>query len=312
MNNSIENAIRPAQPPQDTGKFRKNVIDQFYTKESVAQSCIQRITQLLPETRDYLWIEPSAGSGAFLHSLPALYEKLGLDIDPKAPDILCADFLTWVPPAPSPSSSPSAEKNIIIFGNPPFGRQSSIAKSFIVKSCKFAAIIAFILPKSFTKPSMFRAFDLKFHRIYEEELPPNSFILNGSQYDVPCVFQIWQKRGVDRAVEPKVEPQGFQYVGADKRYDFVFRRVGALAGKCYKKGDNGQGKVFSPQSHYFIEMDEAFRGSVDAIIANVNAHTFPSNTVGPRSLSKSEANAVINACVAAAVAAALAVATTSP
>jgi hypothetical protein len=31
-----------------------------------------------------------------------------------------------------------------------------------------------------------------------------------------------------------------------------------------------------------------------AIIEKVNQHTFPSNTVGPRSLSKSEANEVLN------------------
>ena len=40
-----------------------------------------------------------------------------------------------------------------VIGNPPFGRQSSLAKKFIKKTCKYASSISFILPKSFKKES---------------------------------------------------------------------------------------------------------------------------------------------------------------
>ena len=153
----------------------------------MAKKCIDCIIEVLPPkvTADYLWVEPSAGNGVFLHNLPPTCERIGLDIDPKADDILQQDYLKWTPPT---------NKEIIVFGNPPFGRQSSLVKAFIAKSCLFSKVIAFILPKSFTKPSMSKAFDLKFHLIYTMDLKKDSFVINGSKYDVPCVFQIWQKQ----------------------------------------------------------------------------------------------------------------------
>lgn len=266
---------------QDTGKFRTNMKDQFYTDESVAKSCIKKITTLLPHTSNYVWVEPSAGNGSFLHNIPSSCEKIGLDLEPKAKDIIKQDYLKWSPPN---------DKDIIIFGNPPFGRQSSLAKSFISKSCEFAKVIAFILPKSFTKPSMFNAFDLKFHLIHSEELEKDSFVINGSKYDVPCVFQIWQKTDADRIIQEKINPIGFEYVKPNEKYHIAFRRVGGLAGKCYKN----DGSEFSIQSHYFIKFSDDIVCYVDRIMEKTNNHTFPSNTLGPRSLSKSEANVVIN------------------
>lgn len=270
-----------ATEKQDTGKFRMNMKDQFYTDENVAKTCINYITTLLPHTNKYLWVEPSAGNGAFLHNIPFSCEKIGIDLEPKANDIIKYDYLKWSPPK---------DKDIIIFGNPPFGRQSSLAKSFISKSCEFAKVIAFILPKSFTKPSMINAFDLKFHLIHSNELEKYSFVINGSKYDVPCVFQIWEKKNTDRIVEEKIEPSGFQYVKPTDKYDIVFRRVGGLAGKCYKNN----GTEYSIQSHYFIKFNDNVVYLLDNIIEKINEHTFPSNTLGPRSLSKSEANIVIN------------------
>ena len=45
-----------------------------------------------------------------------------------------------------------------IIGNPPFGRQSSLAIKFIKKSCEFCDSISFILPKSFKKDSLKKHF----------------------------------------------------------------------------------------------------------------------------------------------------------
>jgi hypothetical protein len=270
---------------QDTGKFRTNMKDQFYTNETVAKLCIHRIVERLPFTKDYLWIEPSAGNGSFLRNVS--FESIGLDIDPKGQDIdpkgqviQKQNYLTWIPP----------NRDSIVFGNPPFGRQSSLAKAFISKSCEFAKVIAFILPKSFTKPSMFNAFGRKFHLLQSVDLEKNSFVLNDTPYDVPCVFQIWQKLDEDRPIEEKIHPKGFDYVSHNENYHIAFRRVGGLAGKCYKNN----GTKYSIQSHNFIKFHDCNLSYIDTIIEKINNHTFPSNTLGPRSLSKTEANLVMN------------------
>jgi hypothetical protein len=189
---------------------------------------------------------------------------------------------------------------IIVFGNPPFGRQSATAKAFITKACQFASIIAFILPKSFTKPSMYSAFDAKFHRTYSEELPSNSYLINNISYDVPCIFQIWERRATDRPKEEKIIESGFEYIKLQEtaptapqlpQYDIAFRRVGVYAGKCYPYLATAQ---YSIQSHHFIRFNPEHTLNLTKIIEKINKHIFPSNTVGPRSLSKSEINLVLN------------------
>lgn len=266
---------------QDTGKNRMNIKDQFYTCEAVAKLCVERICSLIPNTSEYVWIEPSAGNGVFLKVLPTTYNKIGLDIDPKSSDIVKQDYLKW-------NNIP--EKDSIVFGNPPFGRQSSLAKSFIRKSCRFASVIAFILPKSFMKPSMYNVFDMKFHCIDSFELEKDSFILNGSKYDVPCIFQIWKRQEYTRPSISKIMPKQFEYRKNEEDFDIAIRRVGVYAGKCYIKNES----VFNKQTHYFIKFEDVLSQYVPHIIEKVNAHIFPSNTVGPRSLSKSEINEVLN------------------
>ena len=269
---------------QDTGKFRKNIKDQFYTDEKVSKKCINDVLEhLSKEPKDYLWVEPSAGNGSFLHNIPSYFKKIGFDLEPKTIDIQQQDYLKW-------NHFTIQDKHVIVFGNPPFGRQSTLAKSFIIKSCEFATIIAFILPKSFTKPSMYNVFNIKFHLIYSVELEKNSFILNGKKYDVPCVFQIWEKKDIDRIEHKKVNPIHFKYVKQNEIYDIAFRRVGGLAGKCYKNN----GSKFSSESHHFIKVNDEIEYYIDDIIEKINIHTFPSNTVGPRSLSKTEINTVLN------------------
>jgi len=270
---------------QDTGKFRKNTKDQYYTKSSVAQKCVNTIRNLLPLTDGYQWIEPSAGSGVFLKCLPNEFDRVGIDIEPKGQGIHQGNFLDW---------SPTTQKPRIVFGNPPFGRQSSLAKKFIEHASNFADILAFILPRSFVKPSMSRAFPLQFHCIYSEELGKNSFEVNTTEYDVPCVFQIWQKKDTNRLIPEAVKENGFSYVKPDETYHIAFKRVGGLAGKCSLSGTG----TFNPQYHYFLKLDEWYALFVEDIVETINKHVFPSNTVGPRSLSKSEVNIVLNEILA--------------
>ena len=273
---------------QDTGKFRTNTKDQYYTKASVAKECIDSILSSVPGVAQYQWIEPSAGNGSFLKALPSEIRAIGIDLDPKMHGIVKGDFLTW---------EPTSQGKRIFFGNPPFGKQGSLAKSFIQHAAKYADSIAFILPKSFVKPSMSRAFPTKFHCILEKELPKDSFQVNAVAYDVPCVFQIWRKQSEDRPISVSVKETGFKYVKSSEEYHIAFRRVGGKAGTCFLKGSG----EFSLQSHYFLKLDTQYISNTQKIIDAVNKHVFPSNTVGPRSLSKSEANEVLNQLVASCV-----------
>lgn len=263
---------------QDTGKFRLNSKDQFYTNREVSKKCVNLVIKHIPRATKYTWIEPSAGTGSFVDALESQHKRIAMDIDPKTDTIEKKDFLAW---------EPTVSGDVIVFGNPPFGKQSSLAKAFIKKSCSFANVIAFILPKSFTKPSMNNAFEDHFHLVHTYELDKNAFEVNGKEYDVPCVFQIWEKKVRKRRSAKSVEPFGFKYVKSGEVYDLAFRRVGVYAGRCYLN----DGRDFSVQSHHFLKFDT---DHINTIMSKVNAHTFPSNTVGPRSLTKTEINTVLN------------------
>jgi len=269
---------------QDTGKFRKNTKDQYYTKAPVAKKCVDKILASLQNPETYQWVEPSAGNGAFLKILPATFDKIGIDLEPKSPHIQQGDFLDW---------TPTDQKERIFFGNPPFGRQGSLAKSFIKHAAQYANVIGFILPRSFVKPSMSRAFPLKFHCIHSEELEKNAFEVNKEEYDVPCVFQIWEKRGMNRVLEEAIKEDGFEYVKHGQPFHIAFKRVGGLAGKCYPTSPTAAAD-YNAQYHYFLKLEDRYVPFLKNIIGAVNQHTFPSNTVGMRSLSKSEANEVLN------------------
>lgn len=269
---------------QDTGKFRINTKDKYYTKASVANECVNAIQALIADSESYQWIEPSAGNGSFLKALPQGLDSLGIDIEPKTEGIVQGDFLQW---------APTTQKKRIFFGNPPFGRQSSLAKEFIKHAALYADYIAFILPRSFVKPSMSKAFPLQFHCIFSKELEKNSFEVNNKKYDVPCVFQIWQKKQTNRIVEQAIKEEGFTYVKYGEPFHIAFKRVGGLAGTCYPSTHTVNEN--NKEQYNLLKLEEPYVEYIDAIINEINQYTFPSNTVGMRSLSKSEANEVINA-----------------
>ncbi len=288
--------------PQDRGKFRKNLQDAFYTKPEIAAHCVELLLGRCEVARataaSTVWLEPAAGAGAFLGAFPAGCVQFALDIAPApapapAAGIERADFMTWDLPAEA------SGKPLIVCGNPPFGRQGSAARAFIGRAAALgAAVIAFILPRSFMKPSMQTAFPATYHCVVSEELPADSFTVNGESYAVPCIFQVWERRAVPRVVETAVRECGFAYVraGAEQAWDIAVRRVGVYAGRTtVASADTAQPSV---QSHYFIRLDDRVRAAAAAIASQLTAHTFPTNTTGPRSISKGELNAVLNALVA--------------
>lgn len=264
--------------PSFTGLLR-DPLDQFYTRPDVAASCVEILKRHAPI--DVAWIEPSAGTGAFLDLVP---HAIGYDIDPGTERIQRANFLDVSPP-----------RGCVVFGNPPFGRQSSLAKQFIRHVATFADWIGFILPRSFMKPSMQKVFPPEFHLVHSHTLPENSFVVNGRPYDVPCVFQIWKRETTLRVEEAADTPEGFAYVKKEDGYTLAFRRVGFYAGRCYLPSE-----TLSVQSHYFLRLDNP--SHAHTILAAAALHEFPTNTTGPRSLSKGEATRFLNAAIANAAA----------
>ena len=257
--------------PQNKG-LKRDTIDKFYTKKDVTIFCYNHIMENLKISFEKdLIIEPSAGNGSFIEIIEKLSKNnLFIDIAPENKKIIKGDYMNLKIKEQYPK--------IHIIGNPPFGRQSSLAIKFIKYSCTFCDSISFILPKSFKKDSMRSKFDINFHLISEVDLPEKSFELNNIEYNVPCIFQIWVKKDYPRIIPKKLKPLNFSFVKKNENPDISFRRVGVNAGIIDKNIDNK-----SEQSHYFIKFGEKFQ--IDKI---KNLKFEIDNTVGPRSISKQE------------------------
>jgi len=319
-----------------TGLLR-DPLDKFYTRPEVVQTCLDVLRTLGCVQSADLVVEPSAGAGAFSKALVSAFpdaEVTAYDLVPEAEDgsIVQQDFLLL-------DTTAWAGQRVHVVGNPPFGRQSGLAKRFIKKACEHAQTLAFVLPKSFKKPSMQACVPPCFHLERALDLPDDAFVCHGTPHAVPCVFQVWVRKTTPRPTSVPVLPTYYTYVSKEDAHVAV-RRVGVNAGKAWRVDAS-----HSPQSHYFLSLGDRVgamltddevcaldysklytmaskmgvvptphpkKAVLEAVLAakthqkdmliskwletyTATASFSHDNTVGPRSISKPELNAVLNA-----------------
>lgn len=222
---------------------RPREFDQFFTKESIAKQCVERLNQKFSIDKDFLHIiEPSHGNMSFVDALQQWKGKLTfMDIDSKCEETR-KDFLQFT----------HTHTHTLVIGNPPFGKNSCLAIAFFNHAAIFAKVIAFIVPKTFRKTSVTNKLDLNFELVDEMELEKDSFEFNGKDYDVPCVFQIWKKGDEKRKKTLTVkQTRDFKFIkNQTQDCDLVLRRVGVNAGRLY---DN-MSVSYSVGSHCFISL----------------------------------------------------------
>ena len=234
-------------------------LDQFFTKQEVVEKILQKV-----EFNDYdLIIEPSAGDGAFFKHLPR-EKTIAIDLEPKAKGIVKKDFLEFSDSINMVSSFFIENKKVLTIGNPPFGKNSSLARRFFNLSAEYSVMIAFVLPRTFRKPSVINHLNRKFHLMYEEILPLDSFYTTEEEsYKVPTVIQLWEKKKEDREIIPLHRTcEDFDFVSSEEG-GFSIQRVGANAGKVF---DNCERHW---RSHHFIKIRD-HNTDVKAIFKSIN------------------------------------------
>jgi len=258
-------------------------LDQFYTKPEIAKKCIETVLERFSDLNknSILFVEPSAGSGAFYYPLV----KQGcavraIDIDPKAKEIQKGDFFK------SPKLFNGDYEYRIVIGNPPFGKNSSNAVKFFNFASKYADEIAFIVPKTFRKLSVQKRLHKHFHLELDENVETDSFIFEDRPYDVPCTWQIWKKLDYEREIPSNTSVDHLLTYTDQHEADFAIRRVGFYAGRVIKNGIN----ELSPTTHYFVR--ENRKGVMD-IISDTEWTSLTEQTAGSRSLAKSEISKVL-------------------
>lgn len=172
----------------NTKLVRKEGLDKFYTIPSYSKKCIEKVFELYDISKWDLIVEPSAGNGSFLNQIQS-DNKIGLDISPENDNVISQDFFEYSPPI--------SKTNILVIGNPPFGRVSSTAIKFFNHSAQWANVIAFIIPRTFRRTSVQNKLNQMFHLVYDEEVPNKPCCFSPPMM-VKCCFQIWEKKNVKR------------------------------------------------------------------------------------------------------------------
>ena len=248
-------------------------LDQFFTRADVADCCVAAAKKHVEAlSGEWYWLEPSAGSGAFLERLP--YPRTGLDIVSLRPDVAEIDFLSWQPN--------DVRRRVAVIGNPPFGKNSSLARRFFDHAARFADVIAFILPRTFEKPMFVNRLDRHMHLVSSTVLEDCSFEFAGEPYAVPTCFQIWERRSTLRPLVEAIRSHSdFDFV-PQPIGDFAFQRVGARAGLV-----SVEGLKKSPQSHYFLRANIGSRTLLDRL-RSIDWSPIKIRTAGNPSIGKSE------------------------
>ena len=270
-----------------TKQIRSEGLDQFYTLQHIALKYIQQ-TQVFYNLDDFFIIEPSAGNGSFFSQIPST-NKVGLDICPKHDSIKKQDFFQYLPP-------PIVDKKILVIGNPPFGRVSSLAIKFFNHAATFANVIAFIVPRTFRRVSIQNRLFHLFHLVYDEDVPTDR-----CSFDPPmqakCCFQIWEKKEKTRPfIDLPSRHKDWEFLSlgpldtnnqptVPKGADFAVRAYGGKCGEIKKSNL----EILRPKSWHWIKttMDpqiliKRFQG----LDYSISLDTARQNSIGRKELVK--------------------------
>lgn len=248
--------------------------DRFYTNEQEAERLLYFVKNRLVEF-DFI-IEPCVGDGALVRALESALVSPNLVLFEKNPteaefdyslnigDVLKRDF--------------SGFENTCIVMNPPFGKNANKAIEFFNHFASFSGIGAIfaILPKTFRKNSVHNRLNKFFH--LENDFDYKShFLFENKEIDVPCCFQVWERRDVPRTTKNRTTSEFIEFTTKECA-DIAVRRAGGKAGQILDGLDH------SKSSTYFIKL---LRPDSLSRIQSINLDV-AGNTVGVKSISKHE------------------------
>lgn len=296
--------------PANSQKVREDSVersmDQFYTKEKIAKYCMNVLVSFLPVEDVAMLVEPSCGTGSFVDAAKIVFPDIyisTIDIDESSSAVEHKNFLDWT------FIGFGTEKRLVVtFGNPPFGKNSSLAVKFFNAAAKYSDVIAFILPLTFSKPSVINRLDDYFHLVHFESLPKNSFIYKGKSKDVSCGFYIYISctaysnvrqipenwKCVPRSTREKINPGAtssniVSFVSTLELTTCLVQRVGTNAGKVFFDRDYIESKLSSKNFYKVnINLNKIGKGKNKLENMDFSKSKDKTNVSGMPSLSKPE------------------------
>jgi predicted RNA methylase len=204
------------------GNTRVTGKEQYYTPKPVAREILDRVLKTTKASTSSPFLEPAAGAGAFVEAAKDLgfQEIIAMDIEPKHPEVVKADFLFRHPKV----------EHAICVTNPPFGRNNALSIPFFNKAAKHADVIAFVVPRSWRKWSVLNRLDRNFTLVDDFELTVDYVDEFDSEVhgigNLRTCVQIWQRvEGFERNLI-QIEDLGLFEKTTPEKADVAFTQFG--------------------------------------------------------------------------------------
>jgi predicted RNA methylase len=184
-----------SRKPTPLGNTRVTGKEQFFTPPGIARQVVDLVVDHVPDVLDRTWIEPAGGTGTFIEAARSsgVNDLMSVDIEPRHPEVSCADFLTWQPTV----------AGAVTVSNPPFGRNNALSVPFFNHAASFSDVIAFIVPRSWRKWSVVNRLDHRFHLLVDRDLSIN--YVDGAGHEISSrnslrtCAQVWTRGATSRS-----------------------------------------------------------------------------------------------------------------
>jgi Eco57I restriction-modification methylase len=171
----------------------------------------------------------------------------------------------------------------IVIGNPPYGKNSSLAVKILNKCCDLTDTIHFVLPRTFRKTSILNRVDPRLSLVQDITVPDNEF----PDSIIPC-RQVRIKQDRYRTpIAVQTSHEDLEFTTKQRANVCVGRVGGGPCGKVFVDGFERR----SINSHYFIRAKD--QSVIDRLLGlSEKFRQAASQTVGVPSLSKDELIAI--------------------
>ena len=264
------------------GNRRKTGVEQYYTPKDLAFELSSKLVAITGI--DNTFLEPAGGNGSFIDALSRLGAKNieAVDLYPKHPSVLEADFLSYEPKG----------RNLVTVSNPPFGRNNSLSIPFFNHAAEHSDYIAFLVPRSWRKWSVQNRLDRRFHLISDQDVAVNYVTDSGQRIgannDLRTCFQIWEKRA-DPRPKLKVEDRGLVGKCTPEEAHIAIRVFGFGCGKVYREFPRVANTTLM-----FLTVSDV---RVFEVIEGLDYERFTLNTSYTRALALPELNYLLNEAI---------------
>jgi hypothetical protein len=161
-----------------------------------------------------------------------------------------------------------------VVGNPPYGKNASLAVKFLNKSFELAPTVSFVLPKTFRKPSILNRIHPNLHLVEDADISDDTF--GGT---ILTCQQRWERRDSRREkIVTHTSHPDFHFVTKSEANLFV-GRVGAAAGRVKTSGFDHY-----TEQHYFLRASDTLKELLAEVEEDLREKALL--TVGTPSLSK--------------------------